>query len=84
MSQETQLHNDYKHMTIIHADSKPKTEVFLVQTKNRDIDLGLVKWYAPWRQYCFMPDDDCVFSKGCMADINDFIEKLMEMRKNKN
>lgn len=86
------LTNDYKHITMIHVESKPKTEVFDVYTKSKEIIsgvnehatfLGDVRWYAPWRQYCFLPEDDCVFSKGCMADINDFITKLMDMRKTK-
>lgn len=73
------LDNDYKYITMIKSEDKPKTSVFEVYTKHKDI-LGEIKWFPQWRQYCFFPEDDCVFSKGCMADINQFIEKLMIQR----
>ena len=76
-----ELTNDYKYITMIHAESKPKTEVFAVMTKDQEVTLGVIKWYAPWRQYCFLPDDNTIYSKGCMNDINDFIGKLGDMRK---
>lgn len=41
--------------------------------------LGEVYWYTQWRQYCFYPDYDTVFSKGCLEDINTF---MVELRKN--
>lgn len=77
-----QLHNDYKYITMILAERKPKTEVYAVMTKDQEVTLGIIKWYAPWRQYCFIPDDNTIYSKGCIADINDFITRLMDMRKN--
>ena len=66
---------------MIHADSKPKTEVYAVMTKDNEVALGIIKWYAPWRQYTYFPDDNTIYSKGCMEDINDFIGKIMELRK---
>lgn len=49
--------------------------------------LGEVKWYSFWRQYCFFPDYDMVFSKGCMDDICNFMVELrkeeLETRKKK-
>ena len=36
-------------------DKKPKTNVYEVRTKSDDFVLGIVKWYFPWRQYCFFP-----------------------------
>ena len=77
-----QLHNDYKYITMIHDHDLPKTSVFDVYTKNeKETYLGEIRWYAPWRQYCFYPQDECVFSKGCMNDICDFINRLGELRK---
>lgn len=80
MSKE--LTNEYKYITMIKVEDKPKTSVFNVFTKYDDI-LGQVKWFPRWRQYCFFPEDDCVFSKDCMKDINNFIEQLSSMRKQK-
>lgn len=66
---------------------KPKTHIYSVNSisgKERADDgyrLGIIKWHAPWRQCCFFPNSGCVFSRGCMNDINDFIKKLMDERK---
>lgn len=60
---------------------KPRTDVYEVRAKSDDFILGTIKWYAPWRQYCFFPTEDKVFSKGCLNQVNEFIDKLMEERK---
>lgn len=67
---------------MIKTEDKPKTSVFDVFSKHDNV-LGEVKWFPQWRQYCFFPEDDCVFSKGCMNDITDFISQLTEDRKKK-
>lgn len=37
--------------------------------------LGQVRWYNPWRRYCFMPQDHtCVFEQVCLREIADFVE----------
>jgi len=74
------LENDYKYITMIKTEDKPKTSVFTICSKHQDY-LGEVRWFGRWRQYCFFPEDDCVFSKGCMNDINNFIGQLMTLRK---
>jgi hypothetical protein len=35
--------------------------------------LGIVKWWAHWRRYCFFPDARLLFDADCMRDIADFI-----------
>ena len=75
--------NDYKYITMTKIEDKPKTSVFAVESKHKD-QLGIVKWFPNWRQYTFFPGDDCVFSKGCLEDINHFITELMNLRKTKD
>lgn len=43
--------------------------------------IGEIKWYPPWRKYCFFPDFACVFETKCLTDIVNFINELMEERK---
>ena len=76
------LTNDYKYIKMIKIEDKPKTSVFAVESKHED-QLGIIKWFPHWRQYCFFPEDECVFSKGCMDDVNHFMGELMELRKKK-
>jgi len=59
----------------------PKTKHYTVLNIKSDDILGWIKWYGPWRQYCFFPLHNTIFNNGCMLDIIDFIKKLMEERK---
>jgi len=69
------MESKYIQMELI--ERKPKTYVFEVQTKNDQTRLGQISWFGRWRQYVFFPEPETVFSSGCMADINSFIEHLM-------
>jgi hypothetical protein len=71
---------DYVMMIEDEMMRRPKTKNFAVYA-NSGSYLGRIKWYANWRQYCFFPSEESVFSKGCMNDINDFITKQMVKQK---
>jgi hypothetical protein len=53
-------------------------EVVAVNNKASGDLLGYIRWYSPWRQYCFFPHSDTVYSAGCLNDINNFIHFLGE------
>jgi hypothetical protein len=55
---------------------KPKTEIYGVRNIKSQAILGYVKWYSSWRQYCFLPEPNTIFSVGCMEDIRDFTRDL--------
>ncbi len=45
-------------------------------------ELGIVKWYSTWHQYCYFPyGEDTVYSAGCLNDIQDFIGQLTNRSK---
>lgn len=75
------LYKEYKYISMSKIEDKPKTQVYEVQNIHSGDPIGQVKWFANWRQYCFFPEPECVFSKGCMDDINKFIGDLMQERK---
>jgi hypothetical protein len=35
-------------------------------------ELGTIKWYGPWRKYCFCPVANVVFEQDCLRCIADF------------
>ena len=75
----------YKYLSFIELMPNKKTKVFEVQNKTSDRILGFVRWYAPWRKYCFFTTaESIIFDVSCLADIQDFINSLMTERKNKN
>jgi len=60
------------------VERKPKTVVMQVNNKQK-IDLGIIKWYGPWRQYIWIPVANTQFNNGCLQDIT---EVLTELNKN--
>jgi len=58
--------------------TKPKTNVYTIFSKSSGDRLGEIKWYAPWRQYCFFPDEETIWAKGCLNEVNFLIEKFMK------
>jgi hypothetical protein len=74
------------YLNAFQLESKTKTKQFEIKNKSGS-GLGYVKWYAPWRKYCFFTSDDLsglVFDVGCLTDICNFINKLMAERKEAN
>ena len=74
---------EYKHMHFTEhpKDKKRKTSKWDITHNKGAFILGEIKWHSPWRQYCFFPDDETLYSKGCLNDISNFIQQLMAERK---
>jgi len=49
-----------------------KTKVWEVESRS-GASLGEVKWYAPWRRYCFEPLS-CILDPSCLRVISFFCE----------
>lgn len=75
------IESKYLEFSIQRYYPARKTEVYNVRSKSQGSTLGQIKWYSPWRQYCFMPSPQCVFNVGCMGDIIALIEELREERR---
>ncbi len=58
------------------AQQSPKTSVWECKNAKSGTVLGIVKWYGPWRQYCYFPTVQAVYSAGCLNDMADFINQL--------
>jgi len=78
------MKTEYKYIHFIEdavsERREKKTKVFYCMNNSGNYALGSVRWYAPWRQYCFFPVASLVFSGGCLKDINDFLEQLKAER----
>ena len=70
-----------EYMEAFPIEKKPQTWVYGVVSHRWGVKLGLVKWYAPWRQYCFFPHNNTVWAKNCLTEVNEFIEGLMNERR---
>jgi len=70
-----------KYMEFDKVGDTGKTEIWNIISKSSEFILGQIKWYGPWRQYCFFPSPNSVFNNGCMEDIKKFIGELMSARR---
>jgi hypothetical protein len=51
---------------------------------NGENNLGEVKWYAPWRRYCFFPNQCTLYDASCLQEIVSHLDDLMKQRKKDN
>ena len=70
-----------KYMEFEKIGDTGKTEIWLILSRSSGFNLGTIKWYGPWRQYCFFPSSNSVFNRACIDDINGKITELMDQRK---
>lgn len=78
---EWKLNTRYEYIHFVKIEQKPKTAVWSCRNNRSDAELGRVKWYGPWRQYCFFPAGPAVYSQGCLENIAGFIQQLEIDRK---
>lgn len=72
------MKTEFKYIQMVKIADKPKTTVWEVQNKTGGYSLGIIKWNPGWRQYCYFPDNNLVFSKGCLEEICGFITELRQ------
>lgn len=64
-----------EYIKFIEIEVKSKTSVWQITGNDGNV-LGHVKWYAPWRRYCFFPASNSLFDRSCLNDIYQFILEL--------
>ena len=70
-----------KYLEFSLIEEKPiglgqKIKIIGVWSKKNANRLGIIKWYGPWRQYAFFPENDTLFNVDCLADIQSHIRGL--------
>jgi len=73
--------NTNKYIEFNLVCQKPKTQVYVVRNIKSQSIIGYIKWLCAWRQYCFFPEPDTVYSVGCLQDIIEFINKEAELKR---
>ena len=61
---------------------KRKTAIWRIHALDGMV-IGEVRWYAPWRKYCFSPLAASVYEQVCLREIADFIVSQTEAHKRK-
>lgn len=71
-----------KYLKLVEIDKKDKTSVYRLENLEGGY-LGNVKWFGPFRKYCFFPVSGCVFDVNCLNEIISLITGLMDDRTKK-
>lgn len=62
-----------------------KTPIYNI-INNNNLKIGQIRWYGPWRKFCFYPDSDTIWDNNCLQDvlniINDYNSKWRQSNKN--
>lgn len=74
------MKTEYEYLQFDQQVKGGKTSVWACRNKRQGEVLGHVQWYGAWRQYCYFPSVQAVYSEGCLNDIADFIKQLMDAR----
>ena len=53
-----------------------KTDFYIITARKDQSTLGMGKWFSRWRQYCFFPANDTIWSDECLRDIYKFVAGL--------
>lgn len=69
-----------KYVEFLLVGRKPKTNVYNVVSKSDQALLGTIYWEAGWRQYVFDPWRKTIWSRGCLKQVIEFIQELMDER----
>jgi len=74
--------NDYQYFSVVKRQrpKSRKTDIFDLVNKTSGATLGVIRWYAPWRQFCFMPYYTTVWSIGCIDDIRKAMGEISKAR----
>ncbi len=50
-----------------------KTRRIVVRSINHGDELGTIRWYSPWRQYTFLPNELTIWNSKCLDEIKGFL-----------
>ena len=60
-----------------------KTPIYTIFEYSRSNILGEIRWYAPWRKFCFYPDKETIWDTNCLDEIIQCLDKYNSEYKTK-
>jgi len=70
------MKTEYKYLEFKQIPSKDSRRKFICRNKKVGGELGEIRWFSDWKQYCFFPTVQAIYSSDCLNDIADFINHL--------
>lgn len=73
----------YKYFSVLTAPEPPpgrKTRDYEIISPTSGI-IGRIAWYGPWRQFCFEPLGNTVWSDSCLKDLRTALTAVKQHHK---
>lgn len=80
MQNDLEILKETKYLSFIVKEHKPKTKVVAVVNKTHKDEIGVIRWYSGWRQYCFFPHPNTIWNTACLDDVNNMITELTPVK----
>ena len=74
------MKTEFRYIHFVQQASKGITSVWSCRNIHHGDQLGVVKWNGAWREYCYFPTVQAVYSVECLRDIAEFIRLLANTR----
>lgn len=74
---------DFKVIKPFIHNTKRLTVTCAIISLSSGEQLGIIKWYGPWRQYCFYPNDDTLWNDGCLENVQSILKGLTFAQRHK-
>lgn len=74
------IQGEYEYFDVLLVVQGEKTNIYRITTRN-GVDAGVIKWYGPWRKYCFFPSHSTIWDTKCLNEVVKCLDRLMEVRK---
>lgn len=72
------IKTQFLYIHFVQLPGRGSTSVWSCRNTDQGNELGVVKWNCVWRQYCYFPAVQTIYSVGCMRDIIEFIGLVTE------
>ena len=70
-----------EYLRFIDKESRQITKIIGIVNIHHDEEIGEIRWFGKWRQYCFLPSPNTIWNTTCMEDVQTVIKELMNERK---
>ena len=66
---------------VIEEQEENKKTPNLIIIKNK-MKIGVIKWYTPWRKFCFFPENNTVWDSQCISQVLSLVDLCNDRWKN--
>jgi len=71
------MNKRYQFFTISETSEEAFSRpTFSVTNNSSGTQIGMIGWYPRWKQFVFFAESNTVWSAGCLADVQGFLNAL--------